>query len=119
MIVRLLVQADLASDRAEGKKVLSSMSSAEVAAFLRATSPEDLYKVYTLEDVEQLADVPNVYADGVVLPSEPPLERFASREWNRVPVMLGTNRDENKTFLFANPDYVTRWFGILPRLSNE
>ena len=119
VIVRLLVQADLASDRAEGKQLLSSMSSAAIAAFLRATSPEDLYKVYSLEDVEQLADVPNVYADGVVLPSEPPLERFASGEWNRVPVMLGTNRDENKTFLFANPDYVTRWFGLLPRLSNE
>ena len=119
VVVRLLVQADRASDRAEGKQVLASMSAAEVAAFLRATSAEDLHRVYALEDVEQLIDVPNVYADGVVLPSQPPLERFASGEWNRVPVMLGTNRDENKTFLFANPDYVTRWFGILPRLSNE
>jgi para-nitrobenzyl esterase len=33
-----------------------------------------------------------------------------------VPVMVGTNRDENKLFMFNDPALVRRWFGIVPRL---
>ena len=33
-----------------------------------------------------------------------------------VPVMLGSTRDENKTFMFADERRVKRWFGLIPRL---
>jgi para-nitrobenzyl esterase len=33
-----------------------------------------------------------------------------------VPVVLGTTRDETRLFLFTNPAYVRRWFGIVPRV---
>jgi len=45
----------------------------------------------------------------VVLPSEPPLERMAAAGGVQpVPILLGTNRDEQKTFLYANPEWVSR-----------
>src|SRR5262249_13663746 len=34
------------------------------------------------------------------------------------PVMIGTNRDEDKLFLSVNPLYVKRWFGVVPRVRN-
>jgi len=33
-----------------------------------------------------------------------------------VPVLVGTNRDENKLFMFASPQWVKRWFWVIPRL---
>jgi para-nitrobenzyl esterase len=31
-------------------------------------------------------------------------------------VILGTNKDENKLFVFPNPLYVKRWLGVVPRV---
>jgi para-nitrobenzyl esterase len=57
---------------------------------------------------------PSVFRDGVVLPSDTPqaaLERGAA---HRVPVLLGTNRDENKLFMAFDPE-LARWrFGLVP-----
>ena len=36
-----------------------------------------------------------------------------------VPIVLGTNRDEMKLFLFLNPEYVRRWFGVLPEVKDR
>ena len=60
--------------------------------------------------------MPLVFRDGTVLPSGSYQERFRTGRWNRVPVVLGTNRDENKLFMFASPVWVRRWFGVVPRL---
>jgi para-nitrobenzyl esterase len=51
-----------------------------------------------------------------VLPDADWRERFARGEYNKVPVVLGTNRDEAKLFIIGSPDLVRRWFGIFPML---
>jgi len=67
-----------------------------------------------------MINMPQVFADGVVLPVGDPLRQFASPDgWNQVPVMLGTNRDESRLFMFADPRWVTRYFWIVPRLQDE
>jgi para-nitrobenzyl esterase len=79
-----------------------------------------LIRAYRSDAAESIPDVPNVFADGVVLPTEPLLARYAMPHgWNGVPVMFGSNKDENRTFMFADPKLVTRWFGVLPRLVDE
>jgi para-nitrobenzyl esterase len=57
--------------------------------------------------------IPQLLRDGRVLPNEEAIDALARPGgYNRVPVVLGTNRDENKLFLaFASP-YVTRLLGI-------
>jgi para-nitrobenzyl esterase len=120
VIASLLVADGTARDRSAARRALEEMRPAEVAAYLRGTSPEALLAAYETEEQEGLADVPNIFGDGVVLPSDLPLERFATPGgFNAVPVMLGTNRDENKIFMFPNPKYVRRWLPILPRLRDE
>jgi para-nitrobenzyl esterase len=61
--------------------------------------------------------MPTVFRDDTVLPSGAYLDHLRrANGWNRVPVMLGTNRDENKLFMFSSPVWVRRWLGFLPRL---
>jgi para-nitrobenzyl esterase len=61
--------------------------------------------------------MPMVFQDGIVLPRDRHLDRFRRADgWNRVPVVVGTTRDETKLFLFGSPVWVRRWLGFLPRL---
>jgi para-nitrobenzyl esterase len=120
VIARLLIADGTARDRSAARQTLDGLRPAEVASYLRRVDAEALIAAYETEAEEGLAAVPSVFGDGVVLPSQPVLERFATPGgFNAVPVMLGTNKDENKTFMFPNPRYVRRWLPILPRLRDE
>jgi len=117
ILVRLLIGAGRASDRAGAIGVLATMDDAATARFLRETDAETLMTAYVTDDMEGIPDVPNVFGDGVVLPSESPLEALATPGgFNAVPVMLGTNRDEVKIFMFADPRSTRQLLGFLPRL---
>jgi para-nitrobenzyl esterase len=119
LLAGLLVADRTVSDRTAAKKRIASMAADEIARYLRGKSAGDLLLAYGTTRVEGLLDFPNVFADGVVLPKEEPLDRFASRDYNRVPVMLGTNRDEQKLFMFPNPRWVRKILWIIPRMRNE
>jgi len=115
---RLLVAAGRAPDRAAAKALVDTLPPHELARFLRERSAAEVLRAYADGAAgDMLLDMPRVFADGAVLPAGDPLARFARADgWNRVPVVLGTNRDENKLFLFAQPLYVRRWFGFVPRV---
>ncbi|HTY17517.1 MAG TPA: carboxylesterase family protein [Myxococcota bacterium] len=118
-ILALLVKDGSARDRADAKAKLAAMSPDAVARYLRGKTAFELFSVYATDREEQLIQMPLVFADGAVLPSDDPLAHFARSDgWNRVPVIIGTNRDENKLFLSVNPLYVKRWFGIVPRVKD-
>jgi para-nitrobenzyl esterase len=117
ILLRALQRNGAAQGREAAKATLAAMPFAEVAALLRSLSAAQLLALYTTEASEGLIDVPNVFHDGVVLPAAPPLATLADPSVRgRVPIILGTNRDEMKVFLYPNPEYVTKRFWILPRL---
>src|SRR5262249_45642325 len=65
------------------------------AAWLRGTSAHDVLAAYTTAP-SGMIDMPCVVRDGAVLPARDPVAAFATADgWNRVPVLVGTNRDEN------------------------
>ncbi len=120
LLVSLLISDGMAADRGSAKAHLAGLSNAELAGYLRSKAPSDLLAGYATDVGEGLIEVPKLFKDGVVLPEGDPLEHFASADgWNRMPVIAGTNRDENKLFMFANPRWVKRWLGFLPRLRDE
>jgi para-nitrobenzyl esterase len=113
----LLIVDGRADDRPAAVNAIAAMSDLVIAHFLRDTDPATLLEAYMTDDSEGIPDVPNVFADGTVLPFEPPLERLATPGgYNEVPIMLGTNRDEVKIFMFASPDHTRQLLGFLPRL---
>ncbi|HYB13310.1 MAG TPA: carboxylesterase family protein [Myxococcota bacterium] len=118
-LVLRLFQRDGAADRSAAKTRLAAMSDVEVAAYLHGKSTAEILGAYTPEPSGMIR-MPLLFADGSVLPQGPLEERFASEDgWNRVPVIVGTNRDEYRLFMFPNPNRIRKVLWILPRFVNE
>jgi para-nitrobenzyl esterase len=115
-LARLLVADGKAVDRTQARAKITSMQASEIAAYLRGQSSEQLLGVYLRKDGPGYIDIPKVFADGYVLPRRDSLQLFAAGDYNRVPTILGTNRDENKLFLYASPIFVRQWFDFFPQV---
>jgi para-nitrobenzyl esterase len=119
-LLALLERDGSASDRVTAKAKLAAMSPVQVAAYLRGKSATEVLAVYPPYPGNGMIEMPKVFQDGTVLPDGDLMTRFASPDgWNHVPVMLGTNRDENRLFMFGDPRWVKRYLWIIPRLRNE
>ena len=105
-----------AADREQARQMQDSMESAELAAIMRNLSVTEI-----LAPVAKvpggLYRPPQNFRDGVVLPRESLMQAFADpTRWNKVPLLTGSNRDEQKLFQAQDPGYVKRWFGRIPRI---
>ncbi len=118
-LLRLLVADTSAPDRTAAQARLSTMRPADVERYLRAKTTLDILLAYTPQPGVGMIDMPLVFREGTVLPEDEPPRLLARGAYNRVPVMIGTNRDENKLFMFADPARVRRWLWILPRLRDQ
>lgn len=79
----------------------SDPTNEELAQFMRDRSAEEL--------VESFRDIPRIYSfsDGTVVPMDG-IAQFATGEYvNKVPIIVGTNRDEYK--LWTNPVYLNAY----------
>jgi para-nitrobenzyl esterase len=116
-VARLLVTKGVARDRADAKAKIASLPAAEVARHLRQASAHEILAAYPPLPGVGLIPMPVVLQDGDVLPAGPLVERLAQPDgWSRVPVVIGTNRDENKLFMFGSPQWITWWLWLIPRL---
>ena len=63
---------------------------------------------------------PSNIRDGVVLPHESLLQAFArGSAYNRVPILVGTNRDESKGFMAQDPEWVSQRLGMFPNVKDQ
>lgn len=84
---------------------------------LRGLSLEAFLGAYELDD-GGFFELPRVIEDDVILPARPMVEAFGSLDqFNVVPIMTGTTRDEMKLFYAFDPDLVKTVLGrfIVPR----
>jgi para-nitrobenzyl esterase len=114
ILLRLDRAAHPGRSRADAKAALAAMPSAAIAAWLRGLSPAELLLAYPREEQEGLIDVPQLFRDGTVLPSDDSLTAIRSGSYNRVPTIFGTNRDENKLFQALDPAFTWRLLGLVP-----
>jgi para-nitrobenzyl esterase len=118
VLVDLLVHDGKATGRQQVKDLIAKMSDTEIAAYLRSKTPREIVSVY--KRMSGMLMMPLVFADGELLPSGEWVDALARADgWNQVPVMLGTNRDEFKLFMFADPRHTWKLFGVLPRYRDE
>lgn len=115
---RLYVAEGLASDHEAARKHLATLPAADIAAFLRSLSPARLLRVVSPGSVG-IYWGPRPVRDGMVLPHKPLTEVFASGHWNRVPVILGSARDEYKPFIADKPEHSHMLLGKLPMLRDR
>ncbi|MCI5045437.1 MAG: carboxylesterase family protein [Aquisalinus sp.] len=79
---------------------------------LRALPVEDFLAPFW-SDVGGFLDAPRIIEDGVVLPAGSMRAAFGNtQDFNNVPIMTGTNRDEMKLFYLGNEDLTKTMFGI-------
>ncbi|PTT78248.1 carboxylesterase, partial [Pelomonas sp. HMWF004] len=77
---------------------------ADRAGWLRSLSPAELLAAH-VPGSEGIYLAPRAVRDGVVLPLEPLTDVFSQGRWNRMPVLMGSNRDEYRTFLAGKPEH--------------
>ena len=117
-VVLRLLELDGFAERGAARARLESMGDAEVTALLRRVHRYEMLTPY-LEEGRRgfgMLDLPQLFRDGTVLPREEPRDAFAAGAYHRVPVILGTNRDEIKLFMFGDPVHVKKILGLVPRL---
>jgi para-nitrobenzyl esterase len=118
LLLRLLQADGSSSNRMQALQQLSQWDSAATMAYLRTKSPQQLLEQMRGSEAG-LYPIPTMLRDGVVLPTGDPLQQLARGEFNQVPVILGTNRDEMKAMMTGNPDYTRLRFGVLPQVEDQ
>ena len=118
VINRLLIADGNAINREEATRRQKTMSGVEIEAYLRGLSAETLLKAYQAQFAGMIS-MPSQFRDGVVLPDLPAEQAFRQGQFNQVPIILGTNRDETKLFMMADPEYVEFKWGVLPTVKDS
>ena len=116
----LHIQDGSAKDVAEARTLVNKKSLDQSAQYLRDKGVNELYDAYRYGQDGQIARGPNVFSDGYVLPKGDPYEMFANPEQHlNIPLIIGTNRDELRLYLFGNPQFVETYFSFYKVIKNE
>lgn len=106
-----------AQDRKTAKVAQLALSNKEILAFMHSRSPEQILQ--GISGGAGMYRAPQNLRDGTVLPKGSLLTLFQSpQQYNDVPLMTGTNRDEAKLFMAQDPKFVERRFGFLPHIKD-
>ena len=102
---KLVVSQELADNLQEARSVQEGMSEAQQKEFLYKASPEELTQAL-LNDRPAKVGMPRVFPDGHVILKGGFQEAYTDSNFNKVPIIFGTNKDENKFFNSMNPNFV-------------
>jgi len=120
VLLRILQREGRAADREAAMAALAEMSDAEIAETLRGQSARDLITLYEPRGPGGIYDAPTLLRDGNVIAREAPLEAYARGNYNEVPVIAGTNRDEVKLFmLLGSSPHLHRIMGFPVAMKNK
>jgi para-nitrobenzyl esterase len=107
VIAKLLVKDGSAPDEKTAVAKLKSMSGKDTVKYLRLKSAQDFLEMYPEGKLMGMINFPNSFGDRTVLPVDFYSDLKAGN-YNKVPVILGTNKEEAKLFLNFDPTF-TPW----------
>ena len=119
ILLRLLEREGRAENRAAGKALVASMTNQSIAELLRGVPAPDFLRLFTQGELGAMYENPRLLRDGVVLSRLGPLEAYRSGDYNRVPTILGSNRDEVRTFLLFTSQHVRHLMRIPIGMRNQ
>jgi para-nitrobenzyl esterase len=114
-----LIQRGLAADREAAKRHQDGMNADELEKFMRSLNAKEIIDLYSSTEGSMLGS-PALFGDGYVLPAgRNGAEMFTDADnYNAVPIILGSNRDETKTMMAFSDDSVDRTFGYPTGFNN-
>jgi para-nitrobenzyl esterase len=104
---KILLNRGTVKTRGQARLEVAELDNQAFIQLMNSASDAELIGTYAL-DIGVGIRLPQCIPDGIVIPEGSPWELIAdARQVHKVPVILGTNRDEMKFFLGLSPDYVT------------
>ncbi|HUX20170.1 MAG TPA: carboxylesterase family protein [Spirochaetia bacterium] len=98
VIERLLIEDGKAPNEAAASKLIAEMNASDLRTFLRSQSAAKILRTYGGRTAGMI-DNPAIFSDGFVLPRNG-YETFADGTYsNKVPLIIGSNKEEVKLFL--------------------
>ena len=120
VVNRLLLQDRTVADRDAAVAYQGDMSPEALRGYLHDKSVAEIFSVWDENTLGGMLDFPFHFADGVVLSDLPVEETFSSRDnYNAVPVILGTNRDEPALFMAWNARWSETFLWVFRTLKDE
>jgi len=107
----LLIIKKMAEDREDALKVQSKMKDQDINDILRSASTDEIYKAY-LDAKINTNEMLRPFPDGNVLNEKGIIESIINGLSADIPIIFGTNRDENKLFLIENERLTRSIFGL-------
>ena len=107
VILTRLLKDGIAANPGEAEAILDAMSLAEVEAYLRSQRPRELLKCYQ-PNFGGMISFPYNFEDGTVIPAGGFKVLETGAYPGKVPVILGTNKEEKKLFIFADSAFTGR-----------
>ena len=111
IINMLLVNDGTAVDRENAKIIQQKMTDKEVAEYLYGKENNEIMACYG-EGIGGMVRLPKIFRDGLIIPENDMMTLFSDGDFNQVPVIIGTNRDEAKLFMILDPEFVDEIFGL-------
>lgn len=112
IVNKILVDTKMAENENDAQVKQNNSHAKALAKTLRDYDGKALVALYPTFAAGMLT-WPGISRDGFVIPFEDSKELFANtKSFNSMPIMLGTNRDENKTFLALDPNLVSFGFRV-------
>ncbi|MCJ8500339.1 carboxylesterase/lipase family protein [Desulfatitalea alkaliphila] len=104
VLAKRLVHEGKAADAAAAKEMLAGMSLSAVADWMRAMAPQAFLEMYPEGKAAGMLRLPTCFIDGHVLPTGF-YDAWAAGAYNKVPLIVGTNKEETKLFLRLVPPF--------------
>jgi para-nitrobenzyl esterase len=108
VMAKLLVKDRRAPDEAKAAIMIKGMSLKAIEKYLRSKSPRELLECYPEGRIRGMITFPNTFADGTVLPADF-YGALKAGNYNKVPAILGSNKDETKLFLLLYDPKFMPW----------
>ena len=119
ILLKLLQSQGRATDRAQAKALVATLSNDQIADFLRSIDPWTLYTTYHPSTLAT-AKFPTVFQDGTVIRQGDLSDLLADPKRHlAVPAIVGTNRDEAKMFMAFDPRLVVTLAGLPVWIKNS
>jgi para-nitrobenzyl esterase len=104
ILAKLMVKDGKAADVKAAQTALAAMSPKEIESYMRSKTAADFLEMYPEGKVRGMINFPTSYSDGKVLPADF-YGALASGNYNKVPMITGTNKEEMKLFLRGVPPF--------------
>jgi para-nitrobenzyl esterase len=104
---KILVQRGVTETREQARQKVAELDNQAFIQLMNSASGDELIGTYDL-DIGARIRAPQCIPDGIAIPEGSPWALIAdAQQVHKLPVILGSNRDEMKFFLGLDPSYVT------------